>query len=228
MKHVIIGDLHGRDNWQGIHVRKYDKVVFLGDYADSFTLFDLAILDNLKKIVRLKKRHPEKVVLLLGNRDVQYMHWPRHLIGGFRPTMQRDLTALFNNNRQLFQMACQYKDYIFTTAGITNSWYGEFLRLPSLGQLREAGDNIADLINKVESTTLRYLLYATSIYRGGYSNGPFLWADLKETSADMLHNYHQVVGHTQVDAPQTISSAGRSVTYIDVPAQQTYFHELDL
>lgn len=227
MKHIVIGDLHGRDLWEEINIRQYDKVVFLGDYVDSFTLSDFAILENLKKIVRRKKRHPDKVILLLGNHDVQYLHWPRYQIDGFRPTMQQSLTALFNNNRHLFQMAYQYKNYIFTHAGITNSWYNEFLRLPSLDELRKPDDNTADLINKVEST-LRYLLYATSIYRGGYSNGSFLWADLKETSIDMLHGYHQVVGHTRVPEVQTISFTGRSVTYIDVLDHLTYFHELDL
>jgi 3',5'-cyclic AMP phosphodiesterase CpdA len=228
MKHLIIGDLHGRDCWQDINTRKYDKIVFLGDYVDSFEKSDFAILENLKKIVRLKKRQPDKIILLLGNHDVQYLHFPRHQIDGFRPSMQRDLTALFNNNRALFQMAYQRGNYIFTHAGITNSWYNEFLRLPSLDALREEGDTIADLINKVEATTLRYLLYATSIYRGGYSNGGFLWADQKETAIDMLHGHHQVVGHTRVPEAQTISFSGRSVTYIDVLDHLTYFHELNI
>lgn len=228
MKHLIIGDLHGNDCWQEINTRKYDKIVFLGDYVDSFERSDSAILENLKKIVRLKKRQPDKIELLLGNHDVHYLHFPKYQCSGFRPSMQRDLTALFNNNRQLFRMAYQRGNHIFTHAGITNSWYNEFLRLPSLDDLREEGDNIADLINKVEATTQRYLLYATSIYRGGYSNGSFLWADQKETAIDMLHGYHQVVGHTRVPEAQTISYSGRSVTYIDVLDHLTYFHELNI
>jgi UDP-2,3-diacylglucosamine pyrophosphatase LpxH len=228
MRHIIIGDLHGRDCWQQIDIRKFDKVVFLGDYVDSFVKSDQDILENLKKIIRLKKRRPEKVVLLLGNHDVQYLHFPRYLCSGFRPSMQPALSALFNKNRSLFQMAYQHGSHIFTHAGITNAWYDEFLRLPILAQIREENDTVAGLINKVESSTQRYLLYATSIYRGGYSNGSFLWADVKETIVDMLHGYHQVVGHTQVDQVQTISFTDRSVTYINVLASQIYFHEFDI
>lgn len=228
MKHVIIGDLHGRDAWREINIKHFDKVVFLGDYVDSFDLSDFAILENLKRVISLKKRYPGKVVLLLGNHDVQYMHFPRHQCSGFRPSMQADLTRLFNKYRSLFQMAYQQDKYIFTHAGITNAWYNEFLRLPILEQAREPGDTIADLINKVEESTQRYLLYATSIYRGGYSNGGFLWADVKETSVDMLNGYHQVVGHTQVDKVQTIAFTNRSVTYIDVLASQNCFYELDI
>lgn len=37
MKHIAIGDLHGRDTWQQVDTKLYDKVIFLGDYADSMT-----------------------------------------------------------------------------------------------------------------------------------------------------------------------------------------------
>ncbi len=228
MRHIFIGDIHGRDAWQEINIRNYDKIIFIGDYVDSHTLSDFAILENIKKIISLKKRHPDKVVLLLGNHDVQYLHFPRHQISGFRATMQPELTALFNKNRHLFQMAYQRGNDIVTHAGITNSWYNEFLRLPILDDIREDGDTIADLINKVENTTARYLLYATSIYRGGYGNGGFLWADYKETSIDMLDGFNQIVGHTQVQDIHTISYSNKSVTYIDVLHTQIKFHELDI
>jgi predicted MPP superfamily phosphohydrolase len=87
MKHIAIGDLHGRDTWQQVNTKLYDKVIFLGDYVDSHTLSDLVILENLKKIIALKKRPPEKVVLLLGNHDAHYLHYPRFECSGFRPTM---------------------------------------------------------------------------------------------------------------------------------------------
>lgn len=38
MKHIVIGDLHGKDIWQTIDFTQYEKVVFLGDYVDSFTI----------------------------------------------------------------------------------------------------------------------------------------------------------------------------------------------
>ena len=223
-----IGDLHGRNHWRDINIREYEKIIFLGDYVDSDTLSDSAILENLTAVIELKKQLSEKVVLLLGNHDVQYLHFPQHQITGFRPTMQPYLTQLFDSNRHLFTLAYQYQHYIFTHAGITNSWYKEFLRLPTLDRLREKNDTISDLINKVEQTSLRYLLYAASIYRGGYGSGSFLWADQRETSVDMLQGFHQVVGHSKVDQVVTITLPGRSITYIDVPEELRYFHQLDI
>jgi hypothetical protein len=228
MKHAIIGDLHGLENWRDIYIPGFDKLIFLGDYVDSDSLSDTVLLKNLERIISLKKKYPEKIVLLLGNHDVQYLHFPRHRCTGFRPSMQPALTKLFNTNRHFFQMAYQYRNYIFTHAGITNSWYNEFLRLPTLDQIRSDEDTIADLINKVEQTNLRYLLYATSIFRGGHGNGSFLWADQKETSVDMLAGYHQVVGHTQVEQIQTVAFTDRSITYIDVLELRNYIHQLDI
>lgn len=225
MKHIFIGDLHGRDSWQEINIRKYDKIIFIGDYVDSFDLSDFAILENLKKVIAWKERHPEKVILLLGNHDIQYLHYPAHQCSGFRPTMQKGLTYLFNKHRQLFQVAYQIGETIATHAGITNAWYSELKRVRGYDDFE---GNLADFINHIEKTTSRYLRYATSLYRGGYSNGGPLWAGLKETSTDMLVGYQQVAGHTSVDDIMTIGYSNRSVTYIDTLHKHTNFHTLDL
>jgi hypothetical protein len=227
MKHIIIGDLHGRDTWREVSVKKYDKVVFLGDYVDSFTISNLAIYENLKDIIRLKKRNPNKIVLLLGNHDIQYLYFPRYQCSGFRPTMQNQLTSLFNNNKDLFQIAYQKGNYLFSHAGITNSWYNEFLRLPILEKIKDENDTLADLLNKVDQTAQRYILHTAGYFRGGEGNGGITWADKKETTIDMLKGYHQVVGHTIVDQVESVKYTDRSVTYIDVLDKLSYFHEVD-
>jgi metallophosphoesterase superfamily enzyme len=39
MKTVFIGDVHGRDVWKNIiEVEKPNRVVFIGDYFDSFDI----------------------------------------------------------------------------------------------------------------------------------------------------------------------------------------------
>lgn len=211
MKHIIIGDLHGKDCWREINIKNYDKVVFLGDYVDSFTISDLAIYENLKNIIRLKKTNPHKVVLLLGNHDIQYLYFPRYQCRGFRPTMQSQLTNLFNSNKGLFQIAYQKENHIFSHAGITNSWYHEFLRLPILEKIKDDTDTLADLLNKVDQTGQRYILHTAGYFRGGDGNGGVTWAYKKETTNEV----------------ETIQYMDRSVTYIDVLDTVTYFHELD-
>jgi predicted phosphodiesterase len=223
MKHVIIGDLHGKDCWKEIDIRKFDKVVFLGDYVDHWTASDLSIEQNLKEIIRFKKRHWDKVILLLGNHDIQYLYFPLNRCTGFRPAMQQSLTNLFNLNKNYFQVAYQKGNYLFTHAGVTNSWYHDFQRLPILEKIKEEDDTLADMLNKADQTSQRYLLHV----RGGQGNGGITWADRKETMADMLKGFHQVVGHTQVPEVESISYSDRSVTYIDVLDKMNYFHEID-
>lgn len=228
MKHIAIGDLHGRDNWQHINTKLYDKIIFLGDYVDSYELSDLVILENLKKVIALKKRQPEKIVLLLGNHDAHYLHYPRFECSGFRKTMQRDLTTLFCKNADLFQVAYQKNNYLFTHAGVTNNWYNEIGRLPVLQQICEQEATLAGQLNRLEKTTYRASLYDAGIERGGFGYGGPLWADLKETFSDMLHGYNQVVGHTRVEEIRTVSYTGRSMTYTDVLTVKEQFYEIDI
>ena len=69
---LSIGDTHGRGIALQIakdNIHKVDKIVFIGDYVDSFDISPVIILHNLKEIIEFKKQYPDKVVLLLGNHD---------------------------------------------------------------------------------------------------------------------------------------------------------------
>jgi hypothetical protein len=227
MKHLIIGDLHGKDCWKAVDIKPYDKIIFLGDYVDHWNLPDQKIYENLQDVIKLKKKHPKKVELLLGNHDVQYLYYPHFLCSGFRPGMQRSLTEIFYNNKDLFKVAYQKDNHLFTHAGITNSWYAEFLELSLLQQIKDERDTVADLINKIEQTAQRWLLHKAGTIRGGDGHGGVTWADRKEMIADMLEGYHQVVGHTVVPQVEVVRFSNKSVTFIDVLDTMTYFHEVD-
>jgi predicted MPP superfamily phosphohydrolase len=228
MKHIVIGDIHGRDTWQTINFNQYDKVVFLGDYVDSFTISDEAILKNFEAVVEFREREPAKVVLLLGNHDVQYLHYPHQRCSGFRESMQKGLTYLFNRDKKLFSLAYQFKNYLFTHAGVSTVWYRDLMRLPIAAALNETSDNLADLLNKLEETSARYMLYSAGYHRGGTGNGGILWADRQETIRDSLDGYHQIVGHTSMEEVTRNAYPGTSITYIDVLQHQSYFHEIDI
>src|SRR6266446_697883 len=123
MKIIAVGDLHGKDCWKEIDFTPFDKVIFIGDYTDSFSATDDEIFSNLQEIVLLKKANREKFILLLGNHDVQYLHFPYFSCSGFRPTAQKQLTTFFKENRKSFQMAWEEKHHLFTHAGVSHSWF---------------------------------------------------------------------------------------------------------
>jgi len=228
MKHLIIGDLHGKDIWEEVDISSYDKVVFVGDYVDHWTLPDRFIYQNLQNIIELKLQNSEKVELLLGNHDVQYLHYPHYLCSGFRPSMQRSLSLLFGENRDLFKVAYQQGNHIISHAGITNKWYKDFKDLRLIQQIADEQDTVADLINKAENTSQRWILHQAGSSRGGEGPGGITWADRKELIADMLDGYHQIVGHTVIPKPEFVQETGKSSMFIDVLDTMTYFHEIDL
>ena len=228
MKHLIIGDLHGKDIWEEVDISSYDKIVFVGDYVDHWTLPDRFIYQNLRNIIELKRQNFENVELLLGNHDIQYLHYPHYLCSGFRPSMQRSLSFLFNENRDLFKVAYQRENFIISHAGITNKWYKDFKELRLIQQIADEQDTVADLINKAENTSQRWILHQTGSSRGGEGPGGITWADRKELIADMLDGYHQIVGHTVIPKPEVVKEIDKSATFIDVLDTMTYFHEVNL
>ena len=67
MRICAIGDIHGRNDWEKVDPNKYDKIIFVGDYVDSFDIPTGEILKNLENIIAFKKEYYDKVILLLGN-----------------------------------------------------------------------------------------------------------------------------------------------------------------
>jgi predicted MPP superfamily phosphohydrolase len=231
---LAIGDVHGRDVLPRIIPDKYDQIVFIGDYVDSHDddeYPDARILENLEKIIAFKKSYPEKVVLLLGNHDVHYMYAGEvNACSGFRGSMLAGLQRLFTENSSLFDMAYQYRNTLFTHAGVSNAWYREYnaAMRSELQKIKEQAGiemprTLAGKFNLLRSTeTGRRILFTVSGLRTWpqdlLQSGGIIWADQEETDYDYLRGYHQVVGHTVVKAIEKKMDPyddRSSITYID-------------
>lgn len=215
LKILCIGDTHGRDNWKEWVKEEYDKIVFLGDYVDSYVFKNVEILQHLKDIIEFKKENMNKVILLLGNHCNQYyFSYSSHGCSGFRTEMYWDLHDLYNQNKDLFQAAYQIDNYLFTHAGISNEWFTrEYPYEPSEKDLAESLNTAFQMNEKS--------LFDVGYYRGGFQGvGGIFWADRRETQADPLIGIHQIVGHTPIKEPTTYYlnndvNSGTSITYID-------------
>jgi len=220
MKILTIGDIHGRDNWKNILNKNKDlnKIIFTGDYVDSFTKPNVEILSNLKDIINFKKEYDTDVILLIGNHDCQYLigyGYPEYGCNGFRPEMLPDLQQLFYENRELFQFSYQLDNYLWTHAGISSKWYKtrfkEVFEDFDTNTLSEALNYTFD--NKLEC------IFDVGYKRGGRkpTGGP-LWADMYE----LIHNgmplkdYNQIVGHNPVKyIRQERFGVNRSIVFTD-------------
>lgn len=229
MKILSIGDIHGRPYWKRIDISKYDKIIFVGDYVDSFPFNDQDILSNLLDIIELKKNNLDKVVLLLGNHDIQYMYLNEGFgCSGYRPSMAATLKHVFMENKKLFQMAHQIDNYIWTHAGISSVWF-DFNK----DEIKEFSDkfeaeNLVDAINKMMFTNTNRILHQVGRKRSGrYPSGGITWADRDETKNNYIDGFHQIVGHSPIDVITKWGDDKSSIRYIDVQHKLEYFKNLD-
>jgi hypothetical protein len=105
--------------------------------------------------------------------------------------MAFDVNKIFRDNQQLFQIAYQEKNYLFTHAGVTKMWYNRYLKsdIPIVKQLNEMWG------------TTNIFLFAVGVERGGSSKygGP-LWVGIDELKNpySIMEDIDQIVGHNKV------------------------------
>lgn len=227
MKIISLGDIHGRPYWKKINPKDWDKIIFIGDYVDSFNVPTEKILSNLRDIVQFKKKYKDKVILLYGNHDLSYAFWPDYLCSGFKPEMSFLYRDIFDRNREFFQAAYQYKNYLWTHAGVSNKWLETYkLLFKNHFDLKDDLSNIAEVFNKVNKSSSQFVLHELGAKRGGlrHSKGGITWADKTETLEGIPPGLHQIVGHTYLKEITTYNKImgttfeDRSITYIDVLA----------
>lgn len=222
MKITCIGDIHGRKNWKSI-VKKNensDIFVFLGDYVDPYVferISEKVALANFKEIINFKKQSPDKVVLLIGNHDAQYLYYPRFRTGALCKTNLQDTILTFQNNRDLFEFGYQNGKYLFTHAGISNGWFNKYNRLFDSFGLNSDFSNFGEVLNKVgQDIGLIPIFENTSKFRGGSDEyGSSLWSDKNELYDDYLIGVHQIVGHNKFQDIMKFGDDDSSITFID-------------
>lgn len=217
MKIASIADIHGRDFWKELDHEKYDKVVFNGDYLDSYFYEDDKILSNFEEIIEFKKAYPDKVVLLLGNHDIPYRYsYQEYPCSGHRPEMYDALHQLFVFNHERFQVAFQVKNYIWTHAGIGQFWFQKNRERIEAVMLEFTTD-IAGALNIIMKSLDREILFWCGKMRGGDDpHGGIVWADRRETKDWYLEDHHQIVGHTPINVITRYGNEEGSITYTDV------------
>lgn len=229
MKILIIGDIHGTSVWKDIEPYLYDKIIFLGDYIDSFDVGDAEMIYNLKSIIDFKKDNAKKVTLLIGNHDNQYMlRYDKNVLAsngkisvmcsGFRAQIFPQLYELFNENKSLFQAAYQIDNYLFSHAGLSRRSYNLLFKDEYENIVKNNKKiTLSDYLNKLYDDR-DYRLFNISYYRGGGNRvGGIFWADMRETSGkfNVLNNYNQIVGHTPVQSITSSVFENGSITYCD-------------
>ena len=226
MKIVAWGDIHGRKEWEAIVESHLDADVFvsMGDEWDSFDIpFDRQ-LENFKKLVDFKERNTEKVKLLIGNHLFHYTPTASMFgdhYSGYQKAHAVVIGHIIAAHRDLFQMAYRWENYLFTHAGLTNTWLRHTLEQAAADLPPVHETDIASFLNEVwKSKPSRFLFNGYDGYGDDVTQSP-IWvrpSSLNQDAYDMI----QVVGHTHQKAigrEPTKFSNGGSGLFIDCPGQ---------
>ena len=195
MKTITIGDIHGLSRWKTIDPMKFDKVIFLGDYLDSYIVRDDAIIQNFKEIIDFRQAWPEKVELLFGNHETSYMY-EKYRASGYRRGIADRATKLIWDNFHLFRMAWQHDNFLWTHAGLHQDYFDKKI----LPKVEKSDANLAATLQRLFEEGYEPL-FEVGFERGGKRaniGGP-LWLDQQLLIHKPLKSYHQIVGHSRVN-----------------------------
>ena len=210
MKTVVIGDVHGRSLWKLIVYKENpDRVIFIGDYFDSFEISGVEQIQNFKEIVEYKTTSGKEVIMLVGNHDHHYYPEVGYTgTSGYQSGIAPSINQVIDENRQHLQIAYSFDEFLFTHAGVSPTFMdGEF------GEEGWVEDNVVELLNDLfKYKPKSFDFNGTDPYGDNTYQTPIwirpksLMAVNKKHDKGLKKKYIQVVGHTQVKKLDLIGS----------------------
>lgn len=209
MKIIALGDTHGRPDWKTIVAETdFDKVVFLGDYFDSYEYISGQFqMKNFIELLGFKKANPQKVVLLIGNHDYQYLKSAFENYNSFNYFGGWEIEDLLYDTykQNLIQVCYLYDKFLFTHAGVTRTW----ARVNQI-DLNDVETSINELF-RIKPMAFRYTPGKKFDPSADEICQTPIWVRPASLLRDRIEGFTQIVGHTI--QPELILSD--NITFID-------------
>jgi predicted MPP superfamily phosphohydrolase len=204
MKTVILGDTHGRSNWKlAIHQEEpVDRVIFIGDYFDSFEISGVEQIHNFKEIIRYKESNPQvEVIMLIGNHCHHYFPEIGYTgTSGYQSRIAPSITQVIDENRHHLQMAYGFGEFLFTHAGVSPVFMDQVF-----GENDWSIENVVvDLNELFKYKPKAFEFNGFDAYGDNATQTPIWIRPRSLMSANKKHkkslrkDYIQIVGHTQM------------------------------
>jgi hypothetical protein len=211
MKTVVIGDVHGRSLWKLIvnQEQDADRIIFIGDYFDSFEISGVEQIQNFKEIIEYKEKSGKEVIMLIGNHDHHYFPEVGYTgTSGYQSRIAPSINQVIDENRQHLQIAYSFDEFLFAHAGVSPTFMdGEF------GEEGWVEDNVVELLNDLfKYKPKSFDFNGTDPYGDNTYQTPLwirprsLMAVNKKHDKGLKKKYIQIVGHTQVKKLDLVGS----------------------
>ena len=187
---LIIPDIHGRTFWKECIKCECDEIIFLGDYLDPYNYEGISkqdALDNFKEILKFKSDNYDKVTLLLGNHDMEYISYnlPRDR---YDSKNGKEIRRLFLDNIDMFNLVTyryiKNKFISFSHSVIGQCWINNIKNIDNKINSMNIIDFITylnDLVKSGDERKMGNILNHIGYSRGGYDPyGSVIWADVNE------------------------------------------------
>jgi predicted MPP superfamily phosphohydrolase len=203
-KTICIGDLHGRSDWKlAIHQEEpIDRVIFIGDYFDSFNISGVEQINNFKEIIRYKESNPQvEVIMLIGNHCHHYFPEIGYTgTSGYQSRIAPSITQVIDENRHHLQMAYGFGEFLFTHAGVSPVFMDQVF-----GENDWSIENVVvDLNELFKYKPKAFEFNGFDAYGDNTTQTPIWIRPRSLMSANKKHkkslrkDYIQIVGHTQM------------------------------
>jgi hypothetical protein len=178
-----------------------DRVIFVGDYFDSYDINTETQVNNFLDILEFKKSSGKEVVLLIGNHDHHYFPEIGYTgTSGYQQVGKYQIEPVIDANREHLQIAYQFDKYLFTHAGVSTVFMDEVF-----GKGGWNVDNVAEELNEL-------FLYKPHAFEftgwdpyGNDDKQTPIWirptALMRANKQTALKNkYIQIFGHTETES----------------------------
>jgi predicted MPP superfamily phosphohydrolase len=203
MKTLAIGDLHGRSDWKlAVYQDKPDRVIFMGDYMDSWNIPGIEQINNFKEIIRYKEDNPQvEVIMLIGNHCHHYFPEVGYTgTSGFQTGIAPSIMQVVDENRHHLQMAYGFGEYLFTHAGVSPVFMDQVF-----GENDWSKENVVVDLNEMFKYKPRAFDFNGLESSGDNATQTPIWIRPRSLMhANKKHlkglkkDYIQIVGHTQM------------------------------
>lgn len=235
-KILAVADSHGSSIPLTIAERNldcFDKVIFLGDFLDHEDKEYEEQKENFLKVMKFKKANPEKVKILIGNHDANYIVPELY---GWQYEHETEIKKMILRNLEYIDLGFMAGKWIFTHAGVSGIWF--------YNQLKNDGFNIQDdKVPDIQFSNEFLNQYNDRLHNGDFSILRFtgitgygdeitqnpLWIRPDSLKIAAVSGFNQVVGHTAVPDEERIQKKDTDVLlFLDsLPFYRNVYAEID-